>query len=287
MSTTLRALAAAIWAGWYRDFGWINPLAGLFLRTIPPIASVLALVLIYGVAKPGASLDPNFGSQIAFLLVGGALYAHIAAYSWVATLAVAEGKWTYVFQSVYISPKSATPYLAGRTIASFITSATTSIIALTVGFFVAGALFPANQIPFNITFVTVPLFVLALVVNIFASMGLGFLLGAYSIYSTKFEWALPTYISGVLMIFSEALFPTSILPAPLRDFANILPFTNFIRASRQALLPPPLYGSISLYLSDLGLCFLGGIVFLAVGLGAFRLAENHGRRKGVLDRKAV
>src|SRR5881628_721259 len=91
MSTTLRALAAAIWAGWYRDFGWINPLAGLFLRTIPPIASVLALVLIYGIAKPGASLDPNFGSQIAFLLVGGALYAHIAAYSWVATLAVAEG----------------------------------------------------------------------------------------------------------------------------------------------------------------------------------------------------
>jgi len=89
------------------------------------------------------------------------------------------------------------------------------------------------------------------------------------------------------MIFSEALFPTSILPAPLRDFANILPFTNFIRASRQALLTPPLYGSISLYLSDLGLCLLGGIVFLAVGLGAFRLAENHGRRKGVLDRKAV
>src|SRR5437879_13708810 len=110
----------------------------------------------------------------------------MSASSSVATIAVAVRKWTYVYHSVYLSPKSATPYLAGRTIASFITSATTSIIALTVGFFVAGALFPANQIPFNITFVTVPLFVLALVVNIFASMGLGFLLGAFFIYSTKF-----------------------------------------------------------------------------------------------------
>ncbi len=287
MSNTLRALRASIWAGWYRDFGWVNPAAGLFLRVIPPTASVLALVLIYGTAAVNLGI-PLQADHFAFLIIGGALYAHIAAYSWVSSLAIAEGKWTYVFQSVYISPKSATPYLAGRTLASFLSSATTSVVALVVGYYVTIAIFPsAGPIPFNITIFSIPLFMLALLVNILASMGLGFLLSAYSIYSTKFEWALPTYISGLLMIFSGALFPVTVLPHPIQDFANFLPFTNFIRASREALLGPPAYGSISAYTSDLGLCLLGGLVFLALGLETFKLAENRARRLGILDRKAV
>jgi len=283
VSTSLRALAAAIWAGWYREYGWTNPLASFTIRALPPIAGVSAIILIYGVGVTSAGVTPN-PAQIAFLLVGGALYAHIAAYSWVATLAIAEGKWTYVFQSVYISTKSSTPYLAGRTLASFISSAITSCIALTIGYFIASSLFPANPIAFNISTTTILLFILALLVNILASMGLGFMLGAYSVYSTKFEWALPTYISGLLMLFSEALFPVTILPSPVREIANVLPFTNFIRASRQALLPK---GTLPVYFSDLAISLVGGIVFLAIGLWTFRLAENHGRKKGVLDRKAV
>src|SRR5215831_5303111 len=235
MSVSLRALAASIWAGWYREFGWTNPAGSFVIRTLPPVASVLALILIYGVGQTtaGFAADP---ARLAILLVGGALFAHIAAYSWVATLAIAEGKWTYVFQSVFISPKSATPYLAGRTLASFITSAITTTIAMTVGYFVAGALFHTS-IPFTINPITVSLFLLALVVNILASMGLGFMLGAYSIYSTKFEWALPTYISGLLMLFSGAIFPVTLLGHPIGDIAAVLPFTNFISASRDALIP--------------------------------------------------
>jgi ABC-type polysaccharide/polyol phosphate export permease len=251
---------------------------------LPPVASVLGIVLIYGVALSGPGVSPN-PQYIAFLLVGGALYSHIAAYSWVATLAIAEGKWTYVFQSVFISPKSATPYLAGRTLASFVTSAITSMLALTIGWLVASSLFPASPIVFNITIVTVPLFLLALVVNILASMGLGFMLGAYSVFSTKFEWALPTYISGLLMLFSEALFPVRFLPTKqLQDFAGLLPFTNLMRAARAAILPGGTLASYSWYL---GLCLIGGIIFFAIGLVTFRFAENYGRRKGVLDRKAV
>lgn len=288
MSVSLRALAASVWAGWYREFGWTNPAGSFVIRTLPPVASVLALVLIYGVGQSTAGF-PADPSRLAMLLVGGALFAHIAAYSWVATLAIAEGKWTYVFQSVFISPKSATPYLAGRTLASFITSAITTSIALIVGYFVASALF-RTAIPFTINLVTISLFVVALVVNILASMGLGFMLGAYSIYSTKFEWALPTYISGLMMLFSGAIFPIALLHHPISDIAGALPFTNFINASRDALIPYAVQqqtGAAPNYAVDLGYSLIGGLIFLAVGLYFFRRAENHGRRKGVLDRKAV
>src|SRR5205814_7173504 len=84
---------------------------------------------------------------------------------------------------------------------------------------------------------------------------------------SKFEWALPTYVSGLLMVFSEALFPASLLPHPFSDVGNVLPFTEFIRASRAVLLPQ---GSISSYFYYLALSFVGGSILLAVGLLAFR-----------------
>jgi ABC-type polysaccharide/polyol phosphate export permease len=85
------------------------------------------------------------------------------------------------------------------------------------------------------------------------------------------------------MVFSEALFPVSLLPRPLSDIANVLPFTEFMRASRQAMI----YGDMYSYFSYLGLSILGGIIVLAFGLFAFRYAENRARRLGVIDRKTV
>ncbi len=276
-----RTILASIWVGWYRDFCWTNPVVGFSLKTIAPIASVMTAMLVYrfGTLRGNTPLDP---STLAYILVGATLYAHVAAYSWVPTLAIAEGKWSYVFTQVYMSPRSSTPYLAGRCLGSFVTSALTSAVSLAGAFFIVGALFN-TAIPFIFSPISIALLVLALVVNVLASMGLGFMLGAYSIFATKFEWALPTYVSGLLMVFSGALFPVSVLPWPFSAIGNVLPFTEFIRASREALI----YNVLPSYFYYLGLSFLGGMIFLALGLLAYRLAENRGRRLGVIDRKVV
>ncbi len=115
-------------------------------------------------------------------------------------------------------------------------------------------------------------------------MGLGFLLGAYTIFASKFEWALPTYVAGMLIVFSEALFPVSYLGHPFSDFGNILPFTQFIRAARAIMLPG---GGVVQFFYNLGLSFVGGTITFALGLIVFRLAEQRARREGVLDRKVV
>jgi len=276
----VKALAASIWAGWQRDFGWTNPIAGLSLKTIAPIASVMTATTVYylGSVAVGA-FDPN---HLAYILIGAALYAHVAAYSWVPSLAITEGKWSNVSTQIYISPKSSPPYLAGRCLASFATSAITSIGSLVAAFFISESFF-RTSIPFIVTPLSLSLLLVALVVNILASMGLGFLLGAYTIFATKFEWALPTYVSGVLMVFSGALYPVTLLPWPMSAIADVLPFTEFIRAARDAFV----YNSISQYSYHLVLAFLGGIVFLALGLLAYRYAERRARRLGVVDRKTV
>ena len=276
----VRALLASAWAGWQRDFGWTNPVAGLSVKTIGPIASVLTASTVYWLGSSASkSFDPT---NLAYILVGAALYAHVAAYSLVPSLAITEGKWSNVFTQVYISPKSSPPYLAGRCLASFATSAITSAGSL-IGASVISIYLFNTGLPFVLTPVSIGLLVLALVVNIFASMGLGFLLSAYTIFSTKFEWALPVYVSGLLMVFSGALFPVTLLPWPVSAVADVLPFTEFIRAARVALIAG-YPGSFWYYL---GLSFVGGLVFLVLGLAAYAAAEHRARRLGVVDRKAV
>src|SRR5205807_8793378 len=279
---SLRAMVASIRVGWYREFNWTNPLTGFSLRTVGPLASVIAASTVYYVGSTN-NIPPSFDpSRLAYILIGAALYAHVAAYSWVPTLAIAEGKWTYVFPQVFISPHSSLPYLTGRTLASFFSSTLTVIVSLVLSFFVLSSVFNTS-IPFVVTPLSVTLLFFAMLVNILAAFGLGLLLSAYALFATKFEWALPTYVAGLLMVFSEALFPVSFLPHPVSDVANVLPFTEFMRASRQAMI----YGDMHSYFSYIGLAVLGGIIVLALGLAAFRYAENRARRLGVIYKKTA
>ena len=276
--SALRSVLASIRVGWYREFNWTNPLLGFSMRTVGPLAGVIAASSVYYVGSTYAHLfDP---SRLAFILIGAALYTHVAAYSWVPTLAIAEGKWTYVFPQVYISPHSSLPYLTGRTIASFASSTMSVIATLVLSYYVLSTIFHTT-IPFTVTPVSVGLLFLAMVINVFAALGLGLLLSAYALFATKFEWALPTYVAGLLMIFSEALFPVSILPPGVSNVANVLPFTYFMRASREAMI----YGDIYSYFTYLGYAVTGGVILLALGYLAFRYAENRARRLGVIDKK--
>lgn len=280
----VRTIIASIRVGWSRDFGWTNPIIGFSLKTVAPIASTMtaATILYIGLTKAGIS-PSQLPYMLAYILLGATLYAHVSAYAWVPTLAIAEGKWTYVFPQVYVSPKSSPPYLAGRCLAAFASSTVTSIASLVVAVVIASFLF-STVIPFVVSPLSVALLGLAIIVNIFASMGLGFLLGAYAIFASKFEWALPTYVSGLLMVFSGALFPVSLLPHPFSDVADVLPFTEFIRAARAVILPG---GSMPSYFYYIALSFVGGLVLLALGLLSFKYAERRARRLGVLDRKIV
>ncbi|MBI3840871.1 MAG: hypothetical protein HY297_02785 [Thaumarchaeota archaeon] len=276
---SFRSLFASAWMGIQHDLAWTSPPAALVLRTVAPFASAMTVSIIYwfGVTHSGLTFDP---ARLAFILVGSTLYAHVASYAWVPTIAIAEGKNLSVFPHIYLTARSTALYVAGRALSSFAISSTTSLAALAVAYYVLSG-FLQTTIILTITPASLLMLAVALFANIPAALGLGYFLGAYSLYASKFEWSLPGYVAGLLMVFSGALFSTSILPWGVSTVASYLPFTLFIQASRDALI----YGNLGDYLTSLGLCILGGVGLLLVSLWVYLAAERRARRDGVLDRR--
>ncbi len=277
--TSLRPILASAWMGIQHDIAWTTPVLSVALRAVAPFASAMTVCIIYwfGATNSGAGLfDPG---RLAYVLIGSTLYAHVASYAWVPTVAIAEGKNLSVFPHIYLTSRSTAFYVAGRALSAFVISTITSVAALILAYFVLGS-FMATQIPVTVTAASVIMVAAALLANIPAALGLGYLLGAYSLYASKFEWSLPGYVSGLLMVFSGALFPPSILPWPVSTAALYLPFTQFIAAARGALLP-----GTGDYLSAMLLCILGGAVLFFGSLAVYFEAEKKARKDGVIDRR--
>jgi ABC-type polysaccharide/polyol phosphate export permease len=276
----LKSILASAWMGWQREMNWTNPALSLFVKTVAPTAAVLGAAAVYWFGSSFANLFTS--ERLAYIIVGASLYSQVAAYAYVPTSAIAEGKWSNLYPQVYITPTSSIPYLAGRCLASFADSVPVIVISLAVSYYVSSALFGAPP-SITISLDSVLMIGGALVLSIPAAIALGYVLGSYSVFVSRFEWALPSYVSGLLMIFSEALFPANILPYPFSLIPEIVPFTYLMRASRAALI----YHSWSLYVSSMEYLALGGIVFLLVGLIVFRSAENSARVKGFIDKKVM
>jgi hypothetical protein len=276
----LRPLLASIWMGWQREIGWGNPIVAILARSVAPAAGALTAEIVYWFGASAAGLfDPG---RLAYVVVGASLYGQVALYAYVPTSAISEGKNSYVFPQVFMTPSSSIPYLTGRCVASFLESVPVVVISVAVCALVSFEFFHAT-LPLVVSPLSVALFVAAMALIFPSALGLGYLLGSYAIFASKFEWAVPSYIAGTLMILSEALYPASVLPWPLSTIAQSLPFTYFMRASRDVLL----YGSLSRYVSDAGVAFLLGMPLLVLGLLAFRAGENRGRMKGFIDRKSM
>jgi ABC-type polysaccharide/polyol phosphate export permease len=278
--SVLRPLLASIWMGWQRDMGWGNPVVAILARSVAPAAGALTAAIVYWFGASAAGLFD--ASRLAYVVIGASLYGQIALYAYIPTAAISEGKSSYVYPQVYVTPSSSIPYLAGRCVASFLESVPVVAVSIAVCALVSSEFFHYG-LPLVVSPLSVALFVAAMALIFPSALGLGFLVGSYAIFASKFEWAVPSYIAGTLMILSEALYPASVLPWPLSVVTTSLPFTYFMRASRDVLL----YGSLSNYVSDAAISLLLGIPMLVLGLLAFKSGENKGRLKGFIDRKSM
>jgi ABC-type polysaccharide/polyol phosphate export permease len=266
--------------GWQREMEWTNPVLSLFLKTVAPTAAVLGAAAVYWFGSSFVSLfNPE---RLAYIIVGASIYGQVAAYAYVPTSAIAEGKWSNLYPQVYITPTSSIPYLAGRCVASFADSIPVIAISLLVSYYVSYALF-GTPLLISISLGSLLMIAGALILSLPAALALGYVLGSYTVFVTRFEWALPSYVSGLLMIFSEALFPASTLPYPFSLVAEVLPFTYLMRASRAALM----YHSWATYMDSMEYLAVGGFIFLLFGVILFRVAENSARSKGFIDKKVM
>jgi ABC-type multidrug transport system permease subunit len=276
----LKGIYASIWMGWQREMQWTNPALSFLIKTVAPTAAVLGAAAVYWFGSSFAGLFTP--GRLAYIVIGASLYAQVGAYAFVPTSAIAEGKWSNLYPQVYITPTSSVPYLAGRCLASFVDSAPVVAISIAIAYYASHMLFGAAP-AILVSLRSILMVAAALLLSLPAALALGYLLGSYSIFVSRFEWALPSYVSGVLMIFSEALFPASTLPYPLSLIAYALPFTYLMRASRAALISD----SWTLYATSMAFLALGGIILLAIGILAFNYAERSARARGFIDKKVM
>lgn len=274
----MRKVLASIALGLERELGWTYPPLVILLSTVPATASVLTVVMVYwfGASAAGGA-NPGW---VAFLIVGASLFAHLASYIWAPLSAVSEGKTSYTYPLVFIAHSSLS-YIAGRVIAAFIESSLTAFLALGVSYMAVSTILGISP-ELNFAPMNLALFGITMLVGMFAALGLGLMLAAYAIFVTRLEWGLPIYISGTLMIFSEAIFPASLLPQPLPAIAESLPFTHIIRASRAALIGP-----INFYPIELAFAVVLSIMWFLLGLAIYSYAERLGRNRGYIDMRVV
>ncbi len=274
----MKGILSAIILGLEREIKWTYPPIAIAVGVVPATASILTAVMVFWIgSSQGGSLDPYW---ISYIIVGAALYAHFSSYIWAPLSAVTEGKASYTFPYVYIAGSTIT-YIVGRTVAAFIESSLTALASLVAASYIVRVM-PRVDVPITIDPLSLSLFILSMTIGVVAAVGLGLLLAAYGIFVTRLEWGLPVYIAGLLMIFTEALFPSSSLPWPLPLISEALPFTHIIRSARAALIGPlqsyPVYAAQSL---------ITGMIWLAAGMAIYALSEKRGRLKGYIDQRVV
>jgi len=120
-----------------------------------------------------------------------------------------------------------------------------------------------------------------LILGIICFMAIGFILCGINIMTSRVQFMLSEYVSGILYLFGGVVFVPEILPAWGQLISNALPITYFLQIMRFSMLQqgaPDIQATL-VYL----VVTMIATVFL--GVAVFRVSEYKARRDGLLDKK--
>jgi ABC-type polysaccharide/polyol phosphate export permease len=185
-----------------------------------------------------------------------------------------------VLKHIYLTPGSLSWYIVGRAL-NGVMNASVSLL-LTLGFGVAifqGLL----KVPVLINWLGIDwgLLSLSLLLGIVCFMAIGFVLCGINIMTSKVQFVLTEYVSGILYLFGGVVFKPEILPTWGQAISNALPITYFLRIARFSILHETGFDvqTSLLYL------VVTMIATMVVGALAFRVAMYKARRDGLIDKK--
>lgn len=280
VNTILRAVKQAIWLGWKVETNWADPLVFAIYYLIRPLAGLLMVGFIFlvGSVSAGGALNPQY---FAYMFIGNSFFIYVVQIMMTMTMLIHEDRAHYeVLKHIYLSPGSLAWYIFGRTL-NGVMNASVSLL-LTLGFGVAvfqGLL--GVQIPINWLQTDVPLLALSLILGIACFIAIGFILCGINIMTSKVQFVLSEYVSGILYLFGGVIFMPQILPSWGQAISNALPITYFLRIVRYSILGQ------SGFVVQMDLLYLILTMFatIMIGLGFFKVAMYKARRDGLIDKK--
>jgi len=280
VNTILRAVKQAIWLGWKVETNWADPLVFAIYYLIRPLAGLLMVGFIFlvGSVSAGGALNPQY---FVYMFIGNSFFIYVVQIMMTMTMLIHEDRAHYeVLKHIYLSPGSLAWYIFGRTL-NGVMNASVSLL-LTLGFGVAvfqGLL--GVQIPINWLQIDVPLLALSLILGIACFIAMGFILCGINIMTSKVQFMLSEYVSGILYLFGGVIFMPQILPSWGQAISNALPVTYFLRIVRYSILGQ------SGFVVQMDLLYLVLTMFatIMIGLGFFKVAMHKARRDGLIDKK--
>jgi ABC-2 type transport system permease protein len=287
LADVVRTLAVAIRLGWQLEANWTDPFLFFIYSVAKPVSSALILVVMLEVigGPAGHAFRP-------FVIVGSALWAFVL--NGIAGLAqsVLEDRERYrVLKYVYVSPADFLTVLVGRGVARIFVGLAGVVITLIVGVV-------ALNVPFDVARVDWTMLAIVSALGLVSIIGLGLLMAGICIQTRQESWSYPEAFAGALFLVTGAIFPLTVLPAPVQVVGLLTPLTWWIAGTREALFPggpgsiggpgsafAALFGhsqptSIEIVLA---LLVTGTIATLAA-VAVFRLSDRRAKRSGLYDR---
>jgi len=279
VGTILRAMKQAVWLGWKVETNWADPLVFAIYYLIRPVAGLLIVgfMFLIGSGVTG-TIDPGL---FAFMFVGNSFFLYAVQIMMTMSMLIHEDRSHYeVLKHIYLSPGSLWWYILGRSLNGVMNASISLLLTLGLGVLIFQGLLGV-QIPINWLGIDFPVLALSLVMGLVCFIALGFVLCAINIMTSRVQFMLSEYVTGILYLFGGVVFLPQFLPSWGQAVSNVLPVTYFLRSVRFSILHET---DVALQ-TDLLYLALTTIATIAVGIGFFKLAMYRARKLGLLDRK--
>jgi ABC-2 type transport system permease protein len=276
----VKTIKQAIWVGWKVDTNWADPLVFAIYYLIRPLAGLLIVgfIFIIGSAAVGGAFSPEY---FAYMFIGNSFFIYVVQIMMTMSMLIHDDRAHYeVLKHIYLSPNSWAWYIIGRALNGVLNASISLVLTLGFGMFIFQGLLGV-QIPINWLGIDFSLLTLSLVLGIICFIAMGFVLCGINIMTSKVQFMLTEYVSGILYLFGGVVFMPQILPAWGQTISNALPITYFLRIVRFSIL----HQTESSLQTDLLYLFLTMIATIIIGVAVFRIAEYKARRDGLIDKK--
>jgi ABC-2 type transport system permease protein len=280
INTALRTVKQAIWLGWKVETNWADPLVFAIYYLIRPLAGLLIVgfIFIIGSTATGGVFNPDY---FAFMFIGNTFFIYVTQIMMTMSMLIHEDRSHYeVLKHIYLTPGSLWWYIIGRALNGVMNASISLIMTLAFGVLIFQG-FLGVQIPINWLGINYPALALSMVVGIVCFIAMGFFLSAINIMTSRVQFMLSEYVSGILYLFGGVVFLPNVLPSWGQAISNALPITYYLRSVRLSILQAADFS----FQTNMLYLIVTTVATIIFGVGTFRIAIHQARKNGLIDRK--
>jgi len=242
-------------------FAWLRPITYLASKVIMPLNQLLFFTFL-GISATGRD-------SASFYIIGNAVQITAVSGIYGITFSVGGERWSGTLPYLFGTPANRMMVFLGRGFFHILDGILGVVLAFLWGVVLLGL---------DLSHTDFAALGLTIVVTTLSTSGLGMLMGCLSLITRNIMFVNNT-VYFLLLVFSGANIPVSVLPAAMRTIAQALPLTRGIAAAREIVAGGGLAQVRGLLAGELGV----GLVYATLGYLLFRWFEIQAKRRGTLE----